>query len=128
MFPLRDFLNRHGQKVELSTIFDDVRDLLPSSSLPTSGTGILDHDPANGVAVFKAANCGQFEIRQCGYDQDRSWRTDIVILPDSITAVLLLIRTGDERSGTTVLVASISSATFKPGKICQEDAHSVPDE
>ena len=121
MFPLRDFLKRHGQIRILGTVLGELNGLLPNLPEPSNDAG---------VEVFKANKDGEkgglFEIRQDGYDQRNAWKADIVILPDSITAVLLNTAK-DERSATTVLVASITSATFRPGNICQEETHSVED-
>jgi len=119
MFPLRDFLKRHGQIKVFRTVLGELNGLLPNLSEPQNDAG---------VEVFKANKDdekeGLFEIRQCGYDQQNAWKADIVILPDSITAVLLNTAVG-ERSATTVLVASITSATFRPGKVCQEKTYRV---
>lgn len=122
MFPLRDFLNRHGRRIDLENVLDKLQDLLPNYPVP-----------ANGVEVFQAdqdgCEHGAFEFKQCGYDQAHAWHADIVILLDSLTVVLLQISSVRElRSATTLLVASITSATFKPGNLCQENTHKIHDE
>jgi len=116
MFPLRDFLNSHGRQIELEAVRENLRDLLPNSSAP-----------ASGAEVFQVSHQGLFEFKQSGYNQQHAWPADTVILPDSLTAMLLVTTEGVERSTTTLLVASITSATFKPGQICQENTHITND-
>lgn len=84
MFPLRDFLQRHGRPAKIEDIPDKLRDLFPNAAACTATMECFQADQDGLVG-------GIFEIEQTGYEQPRRWLAEVVVLRDFFTAILLRI-------------------------------------
>lgn len=120
MFPLRDFLQRHGKRLEHQQVFDHLVDLLHNGLGPSADVFEANQDNQAD---------GAFVIEQAGYNQPRVICAEIVVLPDALTAILISTDAAlGGRCATTILISSITSATFKLGKICRQACDNVNDE
>jgi hypothetical protein len=120
MFPLRDFLKRHCRVTTLEAIPPGAGALLADKSGNGAGAEVYLANPDDFESSL-------FEFEQGGYGEPRTWKADVVILPDSLTVVLL--RTADDAcAATTLLAGSLTGATFRLGHVSRASVKSVTDE
>lgn len=123
MFPLADFLKRHGTPVE--GIDQEVIAPLFPGGLPES----VKVGGGKYSANVPGHDGGYFEIIQSGAGERGIWRTWLIILPDSFTAVLIECERPDRTSGVvTLCIDSIVSARYVPGELRREASEDLKDD
>lgn len=121
MFPLRDFLNRHGSQVE-SDIPDEIREFFRHTASRTVFRA--------GAATSKLIESTQFfELAIRGTTQPTVLRAQFVILPDDLSCICIVIDDHEHPlSAITLMKADILWAAVRNMKITRDQNKQLNDE